>query len=62
MIPAQADKDQRASLYDCIRGHVARLQDRLDGYLAFVRPSNTISPLPALMRDLFHNRMRAYRY
>ncbi|KAJ7757312.1 hypothetical protein B0H14DRAFT_3511897 [Mycena olivaceomarginata] len=32
---AQADKDQRASLYNCIRGHIARLQDRLDGYLAF---------------------------
>ncbi|KAJ7738696.1 hypothetical protein B0H14DRAFT_2991888 [Mycena olivaceomarginata] len=35
-ILAMADKDQRASPYDCIRGHVARLQDRLDGYLAFV--------------------------
>ncbi|KAJ7699820.1 hypothetical protein B0H14DRAFT_3034955 [Mycena olivaceomarginata] len=60
MIPAQADKDQRASLYDCIRGHVARLQDRLNGYLAFVRPSNPISPLPALMCALLHDRMRAY--
>ncbi|KAJ7791846.1 hypothetical protein B0H14DRAFT_3500023 [Mycena olivaceomarginata] len=27
--------DKRASLYDCIRGHVARLQERLDNYLAF---------------------------
>ncbi|KAJ7360670.1 hypothetical protein DFH08DRAFT_951334 [Mycena albidolilacea] len=55
-----ADKDQRASLYDCIRGHVARVPDRLDGYLAFVRPSNPIPPLPAPMRALLHDRMRAY--
>ncbi|KAJ7738700.1 hypothetical protein B0H14DRAFT_3515971 [Mycena olivaceomarginata] len=59
-ILAMADKDQCASLYDCIRGHVARLQDRLDGYLAFVRPSNPISPLPALMCALLHDRMCAY--
>ncbi|KAJ7791853.1 hypothetical protein B0H14DRAFT_3500030 [Mycena olivaceomarginata] len=55
-----ADKDQRASLYDCIRGHVARLPDRLDGYLACVRPSNLIPPLPAPVRALLHDRMRAY--
>jgi hypothetical protein len=60
MIPAQADKDQRASLYDFIRGQVARLQDRLDGYLAFVSPSNPISPLSALMCALLHDRVRAY--
>jgi hypothetical protein len=60
MIPAQADKDQQASLYDCIRGHVAQLPDRLDGYLACVRPSNLIPPLPAPVRALLHDRMRAY--
>jgi hypothetical protein len=25
MIPAQADKDQHAALYDCIRGHIITL-------------------------------------
>jgi hypothetical protein len=26
MIPAQADKDQRAALYDCIHGHIVTLR------------------------------------
>ncbi|KAJ7829129.1 hypothetical protein B0H13DRAFT_2679927 [Mycena leptocephala] len=52
------DKDQHAALSDCIRGHTVQLQDRLEGYLALVRPSNSVSPLPALMRLL--DRMRAY--
>ncbi|KAJ7693286.1 hypothetical protein B0H14DRAFT_3175309 [Mycena olivaceomarginata] len=47
-----ADKDQRASLYDCIRGHVARLQDRLDGYLAFVLN------LYSLISLHFHDRLK----
>ncbi|KAJ7025109.1 hypothetical protein C8F04DRAFT_1265363 [Mycena alexandri] len=41
MIPAQADKDQRAALYDCICGHAGRQQERLPGYLALASTACT---------------------
>ncbi|KAJ7791834.1 hypothetical protein B0H14DRAFT_2933996 [Mycena olivaceomarginata] len=50
-ILAMADKDQHTSLYDFIRGHVARLQDRLDGYLAFVKVLNLYSLISLRLHD-----------
>ncbi|KAJ7857825.1 hypothetical protein B0H14DRAFT_2750439 [Mycena olivaceomarginata] len=47
---AMVDKDQRASLYDCIRGHVARLQGRLYGYLALY-VLNLYSLIPLRLHD-----------
>ncbi|KAF8192835.1 hypothetical protein K438DRAFT_1969953 [Mycena galopus ATCC 62051] len=52
-----ADKDRRAALCD---GNAARLQDRLQGYLAPVRPCNPVSPLSALMRLLLQRPLCAY--
>ncbi|KAJ7874856.1 hypothetical protein B0H13DRAFT_2279884 [Mycena leptocephala] len=52
-VRAGADKDQCAVLYDCICGHAARLQDRLEGYLALF--------LFCLLSCVFSiDRMRAY--
>ncbi|KAJ7259050.1 hypothetical protein C8J57DRAFT_1643832 [Mycena rebaudengoi] len=59
MIPAQADKDQCAALYDCIHGRTVTLRGSKVIWLLYVDPMQfLLYPLPCVF--LSSDRMRAY--